>query len=62
MDVYEEDLGIVAGANFNVKKNALGVRMLPKLREEHIKLTSRSRMTVKLAVQVSVYDIAGTHL
>ena len=45
MNVYEEDLGI--------RQVAPGLRKLVKLREEHIRLTPRDRMGVKLAAQVS---------
>ena len=45
MNVYEEDLGI--------RQMAPGLRKLVKLREEHIRLTPRDRMGVKLAAQVS---------
>ena len=44
VDVYEWDLGL--------NRAAPGLRKLVKLREEHIKLSPRHRMRVKLAVQV----------
>ena len=46
VDIYERDLDI-GGAH-------PGLRKLHKLREEHIRLSPRHRMRVKLAVQVSV--------
>lgn len=51
MSVYEWDLGL--------NRAALGLRKLHKLREEHIKMSPRNRMRVKLAAQVSVilYDL-----
>ena len=45
MNVYEEDLGM--------RQVAPGLRKLVKMREEHIRLTPRDRMQVKLAAQVS---------
>ena len=45
VNVYEEDL--------RMRQVAPGLRKLIKLRVEHIRLTPRDRMRVKLAVQVS---------
>ena len=45
MNVYEEDL--------RMRQVAPGLRKLIKLRVEHIRLTPRDRMRVKLAMQVS---------
>ena len=45
MNVCEEDLGM--------RQVAPGLRKLVKMREEHIRLTPRDRMQVKLAAQVS---------
>ena len=45
MNVYEEDLGI--------RQVALRIRKLIKRREDHIRLTPRDGMQVKLAAQVS---------
>ena len=44
VDVYEWDL--------LRNPDVLGLRMLPKLTEDHINLQPRSRMKVKLAAQV----------
>ena len=44
MNVYEEDLAM--------RQMVPGLRKLIKLKEEHIRLTSRDRMRVKLAAQV----------
>ena len=46
VDLYEEDTGID-------RIGTTGLRRLPKLREEHISLTLRHRMKVKLASQVT---------
>ena len=51
MNVYEEDLGI--------RQVALRIRKLIKLREEHIRLTPRDGMRVKLAAQVSYLIFNG---
>ena len=47
VNVYEWDLGMNRGAP--------GLRKLHRLREEHIKLSPRHRMRVKLATQVRNY-------
>ena len=53
VDVYEEDLGVkTKSKDVAITTKIPGLRRLHKITEEHIKLTSRSRMTVKLAVQV----------
>lgn len=53
VNVYEEDLGVQSRKkDVIVKTSAPGLRRLHKITEEHVKLTSRSRMTVKLAAQV----------
>ena len=46
VDLYEEDIGID-------RNGTTGLRRLPKLREEHINLTPKHRMKVKLAAQVT---------
>ena len=46
VDLYEEDTGID-------RIGTTGLRRLPKLREDHINLTPRHRMKVKLAAQVT---------
>ena len=45
MNVCEEDLGM--------RQVAPGLRKLVKMREEHIRLTPRDRMQMKLVAQVS---------
>ena len=45
VDVYEWDLGL--------HRFSPGLRLLHKLREEHINLSPRHRMRVKLAAQVN---------
>ena len=54
VDCYEWDLG--------VNEAVPGLRKLWKLREEHIKLSTRLRMQVKLAAQVYIYDQKTTLL
>ena len=44
VNLYEYDLGM--------NRNAPGLRMIPRLTEDHITLTPRLRMRVYLAVQV----------
>lgn len=50
VDVYEWDLGL--------NRAALGMRMLHKLKEEHIRLSPKHRMSVKYAVQVISNSVA----
>lgn len=53
VDLYEEDLGLEGRTSeFSLNVKAPGLRKLHKLTEDHITLTPRSRMTVKLAAQV----------
>ena len=49
IDVYEWDLGM--------NRASPGLRKLHKLKEEHVRLTPRLRMQVKLAAQVSSFYV-----
>lgn len=51
VDLYDWDLGM--------NRAALGLRMLHKLKDEHIKLTPQHRMSVKYAVQVLSNSVAA---
>ena len=56
VDVYEEDLGVkTQDEDFEIINKTPGLRYLHKVTEEHINITSRSRMTVKLAAQVNTF-------
>ena len=55
MDLYEGDLGL--NKEGELENVALGLRKLHRLREEHIKLTPRTRMTVKVAAQVLFFFV-----
>ena len=52
VDCYEWDLGM--------NRAAPGLRKLHKLKEEHIRLSPRLRMQVKLAAQVRSYKCLYT--
>ena len=48
-DLYQDDMG-----------KGSGVTIVPKLKREHIKLTSFSKMRVDLAAQVHIYRYTNT--
>ena len=54
MRVYEDDT--------DLENLHPGLRKLNKIKEEHINLSPRHRMRVKLAVQVNKFNVANFHM